>query len=153
MTQSHSNRFYKKTISSHFLNLQKENGLVSTQWAFRPKGFLDKKGRSWSRDALSSEVKDFDHFWSMRRKNQQKIALLPIAPKFAQRKLIDLTNYLPSSSPCGLLTVTHRIFKNFEFYGESRGIFVSRFCEECKLLSTNVNQIQVKQTILKDFGG
>ena len=74
-------------------------------------------------------------------------------PNLAQRKLIDLANHLPSSSPCGLLTVTHGAFENFEFYGESRGIFVSRFCEECKLVSTNVNQIQVKQTILKDFGG
>jgi len=44
MTLSRSSRFYQKTISSHFLNLQKENGLLSTKWAFRPKGFLDKKG-------------------------------------------------------------------------------------------------------------
>ena len=52
MTLSHSTRFYQKTISSHFLNQQKENGLLSTKWAFRPKEFLDKKGRGWARDAV-----------------------------------------------------------------------------------------------------
>ena len=52
MTSSHSARFYKKTISSHCLDLQKEKGLLSTWWAFRLKGFLDKTGRGWSRDAV-----------------------------------------------------------------------------------------------------
>ena len=52
MTSFHSTRFSKKTISSHCLDLQKENGLLSTSWAFRPKGFLDKTGRGWSRDAV-----------------------------------------------------------------------------------------------------
>ena len=49
-------------------------------------------------------------------------------------KLIDLANHLPSSSPCGLLTVTHRVVENFEFYGESRGIFcepVLRIMKAC----------------------
>ena len=87
------------------------------------------------------------------KKIRKKLRYFRLLPNLAQRKLIDLANHLPSSSPCGLLTVTHRAFENFEFYGESRRIFVSRFCEECKLVSTNVNQIQVKQTILKDFGG
>ena len=52
MTSSHSTRFYKKTISSHYLDRQKENDLLSTYWEFRPKGFLDKTGRGWSRDAV-----------------------------------------------------------------------------------------------------
>ena len=52
MTSFHSTRFSKKTISSHCLDLQKENGLLSTSWVFRPKGFLDKTGRGWSRDAV-----------------------------------------------------------------------------------------------------
>ena len=87
------------------------------------------------------------------KKIRKKLRYFRLLPNLAQRKLIDLANHLPSSSPCGLLTVTHRAFENFEFYGESRRTFVSRFCEECKLVSTNVNQMQVKQTILKDFGG
>ena len=95
---------------------------------------------------LAKQVKNW-------KKIRKKLRYFRLLPNLAQRKLIDLANHLPSSSPCGLLTVTHRAFENVEFYGESRGIFVSQFCEECKLVSTNVNQIQVKQTILKDFGG
>ena len=52
MTSSHSNRFYKKTISSHCLDLLKDNSLLSTLWTFRAKGFLDKIGRAWSRNAV-----------------------------------------------------------------------------------------------------
>ena len=44
--------FYEKTISSHFLDLLKENGLLSFWWEFRLKGFLDKTGRGWSHDAV-----------------------------------------------------------------------------------------------------
>ena len=66
----------------------------------------------------------------LNRKNIcEKLRYFRLLPNLAQRKLIDLANHLPSSSPCGLLTVTHGAFENFEFYGESRGIFVSRFCE------------------------
>ena len=52
MTSSHSNRFYKKTISSHCLDLRKDNGVLSTLWAFRAKGFLHKIGRASSRNAV-----------------------------------------------------------------------------------------------------
>ena len=52
MTSSHSKRFYNKTISSHCLDLQKEDGLLSTWWGILPKGFLDKTGSGWSRDAV-----------------------------------------------------------------------------------------------------
>ena len=38
-----------RTISSHFLDLLKENGLLSFWWEFRLKGLLDKTGRGWSR--------------------------------------------------------------------------------------------------------
>ena len=44
MTLSHSTRFYKKTISSHNLDRQRENGLLSTYWAFDPKDFSVKQG-------------------------------------------------------------------------------------------------------------
>lgn len=54
LTSSHSARFYKKTISSLCLDLQKESSLLSIWWAFRLKGFLDKTGRCWSRDAVDS---------------------------------------------------------------------------------------------------
>ena len=80
-------------------------------------------------------------------------------PLLAGKKLsevkLDLANHLPRSSPCGLLIVSHRAFDNFKFYGESRGIFFfwSRFSEVWNLVSTNLNQIQGKQTILKDLGG
>ena len=49
---SHSDRFYEKTVSSYFLDPQKVNGLLRYWWQFRPKGFLGKTGRGWSRDAI-----------------------------------------------------------------------------------------------------
>ena len=52
LTSPHSDCFYMKTVSSHFLDLLKENGLLSFWWEFRLKGFLDKTGRGWSRDAV-----------------------------------------------------------------------------------------------------
>ena len=63
------------------------------------------------------------------KKFRKKLCYFRLLPNLAHRKLIDLANHLLSSSPCRLLTVTHRVFENFEFYGGSRGIFVSRFCE------------------------
>ena len=47
-----------KTIRSHFLNLLKENGLLSFCWEFQLKGFLDKTGRGWSRDAVINDFQD-----------------------------------------------------------------------------------------------
>ena len=41
-----------KTISSHFLYLLRENGLLSFCWEFRLKGFLYKTGRGCSRDVV-----------------------------------------------------------------------------------------------------
>ena len=38
------------------------------------------------------------------KKNRKKIALLPIPPKFGPQE--DLANYLPSSSPRGVLSFT-----------------------------------------------
>ena len=52
LTAPHSGCFYEKTISSHVLDLLKENGLLSFRWEFRLKGFLDKTGRDWSCDAI-----------------------------------------------------------------------------------------------------
>ena len=66
-------------------------------------------------------VSDLVYFAENFAKKLRYFRLLPNLAR--QRKLIDLANHLPSSSPCGLLTVTHRAFENFEFYGESRGIF------------------------------
>ena len=84
------------------------------------------------------------------RKNLRYFRLLP---NLAQRKLIDLANHLPSSSPCGLLTVTHRAFENFEFYGESQGIFVSQLCENASLyrrMSTKYKSSKLFWRILED---
>ena len=44
-----------KTVSSHFLDLLKENGLLSFWWEFPLKGFLDETGRGWSRDAVKKK--------------------------------------------------------------------------------------------------
>ena len=52
MTSPHSDCFYEKTIGSDFLDLLKENGLLSFWWEFQLKGFLDKTGRGLSRDAV-----------------------------------------------------------------------------------------------------
>ena len=41
----------------HCLDLQKENGLLSIQCAFRYEGFLDKIGRGWSRDVIENDFK------------------------------------------------------------------------------------------------
>ena len=51
-TQTTLDCFDEKTVSSHFLDLLKENGLLSFWWEFRLKEFLDKTGRGWSRDAV-----------------------------------------------------------------------------------------------------
>ena len=45
MTSFHSDCFHKKNIIGHCLDLKKENGLLSAQWAFRFEGLLDKIGR------------------------------------------------------------------------------------------------------------
>ena len=58
MTSSPSDCFYKKTISSHFLDLLKENGLLSFRWEFRLKVFFDKTGRGWSRDTVIKKFKN-----------------------------------------------------------------------------------------------
>ena len=52
LTSPHCDFFDKKTISSHFLDLLKENGLLSFWREFRLRRFLDKTGRGWSRDAV-----------------------------------------------------------------------------------------------------
>ena len=45
------------------MDLLKENGLLSFWWEFPLKGFLDKTGRGWSRDAVKTifkmKLKDF----------------------------------------------------------------------------------------------
>ena len=40
------------------VGLQKENGLLSVQWAVQLEGFLDKIGRGRSRDAVKSNFKN-----------------------------------------------------------------------------------------------
>ena len=106
-----------------------------------------------SRCRQGSPKSELEERWP--KKFRKKLFYFRFLPNLAHRTFIDLANHLPSSSPCGLLTVTvtNQAFENFEFYGESRGIFVSRFCQEWELVSTNVNQTQVKHTILKDSGG
>ena len=58
MTSPHSDCFNEKTISSHFLDLLKENSLLSIWREFRLEGFLDKTGRGWSRDAVINNFKN-----------------------------------------------------------------------------------------------
>ena len=67
-------------------------------------------------------------------------------------KLIDLANHLPSSSPRGILSFTQRFFQIWYKWRSRLEGFCCGFCEEWKLVSTNFNQIQVKQIILKDSG-
>ena len=40
------------------VDLQRENGLLSVQWAVQLEGFLDKIGRGRSRDAVKSNFKN-----------------------------------------------------------------------------------------------
>ena len=86
-----------------------------------------RQGLNKSHCRQGSPKSELEELWP--KKFRKKLCYFRLLPNLAHRKLIDLANHLPSSSPCGLLTVTHRAFENFEFYGESRGIFVSRFCE------------------------
>ena len=72
---------------------------------------------------------------------------LRLPPNLAHRKLIDLANYVRSSSSHRVLSFTQRFFKNWERSDGGCG----GFCEEWKHVSTNFNQIQVKQIILKDY--
>ena len=40
------------------VDLQKENGLLSVEWAVQLEGFLDKIGRGWSRDEVKYNFKN-----------------------------------------------------------------------------------------------
>ena len=51
LTWPHSDCFYMKSISGHFLDLLKENALITFWWEFWLKEYLEKTGRDWSRDA------------------------------------------------------------------------------------------------------
>ena len=62
MTLSHSARFYKKTISSHYLDRQKENGLLSTYWTFDPKDYSVKQGVAGHLMLLTILKKKFEDF-------------------------------------------------------------------------------------------
>ena len=75
---------------------------------------------------------------------RKKLRYVRFPPNLAHRKLIDLANYVPSASP-------H--LKNLKVWSSDTALIFGGFCEERKLVSTNFNQIQVKQIILKDSGG
>ena len=83
----------------------------------------------------------------MTRKIRKKLRYFWLPPDLAHRKFIDLANYAPSSSSQGGLSFTLRKWRR-----DVRCI-CDLFCEEWKFVSTNFNQIQVKQIILKDSGG
>ena len=63
-----------------------------------------------------------------RRKLRKKLRYFRLLPNLArQRKLIDLANHLPSSSPCGLLTWHTELSKILNFMASRGEFFVSRF--------------------------
>ena len=47
----------------------------------------------------------------MTRKTRKKLRYFRLPPNLAHRKLIDFANYVPSSSPRGVLSFTQRFFK------------------------------------------
>ena len=49
--------FTRRLTVATVWDVQKENDLLSTWWPFQPKGFLDKTGRGWSRDAVINNFK------------------------------------------------------------------------------------------------
>ena len=76
---------------------------------------------------------------------RKKLRYFRLTPNLAPRKSIDVTNYVACSTepPIGS-------------YFHAMQWFLLRlfcFCEEWKFVSTNYDQIQVKQIILKDSGG
>ena len=60
-------------------------------------------------------------------KHSQKIALLPIPPNLAHGKLIDLANYVPSSSPHRILSSTQRFNKTEKNGSRSWEVLVAAF--------------------------
>ena len=75
----------------------------------------------------------------------QNFALLQIWSKFGPQ---ILPNYVASSSPRSVISVTQPFFLKNEKCGKD---FVAGFAQ--KLVSTHFDQTQVKQIILKDSGG
>ena len=69
---------------------------------------------------------------NFKEKNSQKIALLPIAPNLAHRKLIDLANYVPSSSLRGVVSFNKRFFKSRKNGGPVRKNLVRRVLRRMK---------------------
>ena len=87
-----------------------------------------------------------------KKKNRKKLRYFRLPPNLAHRKLIALANYVPSSSPLRVLNFTQRFFKNVEKMVVRSEKYLGFFFIEWKLISTNFNQMQVKQIVLKDFG-
>ena len=82
---------------------------------------------------------------------RKKLRYVRFPPNLAYRKLIDLANYVPSSSPHRVLSFEK--LESMGIWSSDTSLIFGGFCEERKLVSTNFNQIQVKQIILKDSGG
>ena len=82
------------------------------------------------------------------KKNRKtKLRYFRFPPNLAPRKLIDLANYLPSSSSRRVFSFTQQFFKSGK-----NGDPVGKDFVAGKLVSTNFDQIQVKRIILKDSG-
>ena len=58
--------------------------------------------------SLSSGPLNFIHISSMKKKIRKKLRYFRFPPNLAHRKLIDLANDVPSSSPRGVLSFTQR---------------------------------------------
>ena len=80
-----------------------------------------------------------------KKKRSQKISSLPIPSKFGPKEV--------SSSHHRVLSFTQRFSEKKKKCLYDGGSICGGFCEEWKLVSTNFNQMQVKQIILKDSGG
>ena len=104
-----------------------------------------------SSNLIKSAKSELEDRWG--KHLRKKLRYFQLLPNLAQRKLIDLANHLSSSSPCGLLTVTHRAFEILNFMASSREFLWAGFAKNGSLyrrISTKYKSSKLFWRILED---
>ena len=134
------------STARNFFWLQFVRGIAYRSWSWgkSPALALNKslvgKTRNQYQYFFTFNIKHAPQNTCNEKKNSKELRYFRLPPNLAHRKLIGLANYVPSFSPHRVLSFTQQFFKNLKTCRS----FSDGFCEEWKLVSTNLNQIQVK---------
>ena len=100
---------------------------------------------------LSSERERFDQFWWMTLPTlAKKLCYSRLPPNLAHRKLIDLANYVPSSSSRGVLSFSKRFFSNLVKMALPSGRILSRLLRRMKAF---IDEFRPNTSQANYFGG